>query len=119
MMRASTYLDLALFAYSTLALSGADVFKHADNVLGSREQTEDRAHAHPEPSTHKRASQSPNDAIQKFAVNGSAIPDVDFDIGDSYAGLVPISSAANETRQLFFWFFPSSNPLAADEVVIW
>lgn len=26
-----------------------------------------------------------------------------FDIGESYAGLVPISSAANETRKLFFW----------------
>ena len=26
-----------------------------------------------------------------------------FDVGESYAGLVPISSAANETRKLFFW----------------
>lgn len=40
----------------------------------------------------------------EFVVNGSAIPDVDFDVGESYAGLLPISSAANETRQLFFWF---------------
>ena len=30
---------------------------------------------------------------------------VQFDIGESYAGLVPISSAANETRKLFFWYF--------------
>ena len=61
-----------------------------------------------------------------------------FDIGESYAGLVPISSAFNETRKLFFWyvgdwkmrsllhrlsltyrFFPSTNPAATDEVVIW
>lgn len=58
-----------------------------------------------------------------------------FDIGESYAGLVPISSRANETRELFFWwvfsvyvhrsplisfrFFPSTNPAATDEVVIW
>ncbi|KAL9619196.1 MAG: hypothetical protein Q9204_008320, partial [Flavoplaca sp. TL-2023a] len=54
-----------------------------------------------------------------FAVNGSAIPDVDFDIGESYAGLLPISSAANETRELYFWFFPSENPLATDEITIW
>ena len=27
-----------------------------------------------------------------------------FDVGESYAGLVPISSAANETRKLFFWY---------------
>ena len=40
----------------------------------------------------------------EFAVDGTAIPDVDFDIGESYAGLLPISSAANETRQLFFWY---------------
>ena len=59
-----------------------------------------------------------------------------FDVGESYAGLVPISSAADETRKLFFWcvwsiiflrvvltdenrFFPSTNPAATDEVVIW
>ena len=29
---------------------------------------------------------------------------IQFDIGESYAGLVPISSAANETRKLFFWY---------------
>lgn len=42
--------------------------------------------------------------FSEFVVNGSAIPDVDFDVGESYAGLLPISSAPNETRQLFFWF---------------
>ena len=26
-----------------------------------------------------------------------------FDIGESYAGLLPISSKSNETRELFFW----------------
>lgn len=55
----------------------------------------------------------------EFAVNGSAIPDVDFDIGESYAGLLPISSKANETRELYFWYFPSTNPLAEDEITIW
>lgn len=29
---------------------------------------------------------------------------VDFDAGPSWAGLMPISSAANETRKLFFWY---------------
>ena len=55
----------------------------------------------------------------EFAVNGSAIPDVDFDIGESYAGLLPISSKFNETRELYFWYFPSTNPLAGDEITIW
>ncbi len=57
--------------------------------------------------------------VAEFAVNGSAIPDVDFDIGESYAGLLPISSEANETRELYFWYFPSTNPLAEDEITIW
>ncbi|KAA8569166.1 hypothetical protein EYC84_000835 [Monilinia fructicola] len=55
----------------------------------------------------------------KFSVNGSAIPDVDFDAGESYAGLLPISREANETRQLYFWFYPSTNELASDEILIW
>lgn len=28
---------------------------------------------------------------------------VNFDAGPSWAGLMPISGAANETRKLFFW----------------
>jgi carboxypeptidase D len=42
-------------------------------------------------------------------VNGSAIPDVDFDVGESYAGLLPVSQAANETKKLFFWYGPFGN----------
>ncbi len=55
----------------------------------------------------------------EFAVNGTGIPDVNFDIGESYAGLLPISNDPNETRQLYFWFFPSTNPAASDEITIW
>jgi carboxypeptidase D len=57
--------------------------------------------------------------ITEFWVDGTAMPDVPFDIGESYAGLLPISGAANETRQLFFWFFPSTNPNATEEIAIW
>ncbi|KAI4212200.1 MAG: hypothetical protein LQ351_005069 [Letrouitia transgressa] len=67
----------------------------------------------------KRQSSYLNDATQKYVVNGTGLPDVDFDIGESYAGLLPISSASNETRQLYFWFFPSPNPSADDEITIW
>ncbi|EXJ80160.1 hypothetical protein A1O1_08302 [Capronia coronata CBS 617.96] len=72
-----------------------------------------------QPQLAKRASPYLNDNTEKFVVNGSAIPDVDFDIGESYAGLLPISDDPNETRKLYFWFFPSSNPAASDEVTIW
>ena len=67
----------------------------------------------------KRSSQYLNANTQKFVVNGTAIPDVDFDIGESYAGLLPISDDPDETRKLYFWFFPSSNPAAAEEITIW
>ncbi|KAF1994687.1 alpha/beta-hydrolase, partial [Amniculicola lignicola CBS 123094] len=55
-----------------------------------------------------------------FVVNGTAgaIPYVDFNIGESYAGLLPISSAPNAS-ELYFWYFPSENPAASDEIVIW
>jgi carboxypeptidase D len=56
---------------------------------------------------------------EKFAVNGTGIPEVNFDVGESYAGLLPISQAHNETRQLYFWFFPSTQDQPTDEVLIW
>nr|OQO17041.1 hypothetical protein B0A51_15064 [Rachicladosporium sp. CCFEE 5018] len=53
----------------------------------------------------------------KFAVNGSALPDVDFDVGESYAGLMPIGGS--NSSEMYFWFVPSANELAGDEIVIW
>ncbi|EST07834.1 Peptidase S10, serine carboxypeptidase [Kalmanozyma brasiliensis GHG001] len=60
-----------------------------------------------------------NNKTQPFYVNGTGVPDVDFDIGESYAGLMPISKDANETRKLYFWYFPSKNPAATNEITIW
>jgi hypothetical protein len=39
-------------------------------------------------------------SVAEFHVNGTKIPLVDFDVGDSWAGLLPISSHANETREV-------------------
>ncbi|VUC28076.1 unnamed protein product, partial [Clonostachys rosea] len=55
--------------------------------------------------------------LAEFIVDGNAIPEVDFDIGESYAGLLPISRQVNSS--LFFWYFPSKNPQAAKEITIW
>ncbi|KJZ76867.1 Carboxypeptidase cpdS [Hirsutella minnesotensis 3608] len=55
--------------------------------------------------------------LTEFVVNGKGIPEVDFDIGESYAGLLPVSPQVNSS--LYFWFFPSSNPKASDEITIW
>jgi hypothetical protein len=53
----------------------------------------------------------------EFLVYGKKIPQVDFDIDESYAGNLPNAPAGNSS--LFFWFFPSDNPAASDEIVIW
>ena len=55
------------------------------------------------------------------------MPYVPFDIGESYGGVLPVGSITNGTvpsgntteQQLYFWFFPSENPEATDEVLIW
>ena len=67
--------------------------------------------------SHPRLS-TQNANTTKFAVDGTAIPDVSFDIGESYAGLLPVSDKANAS-ELFFWFVPSANELAGDEILIW
>lgn len=56
-----------------------------------------------------------NNKTQPYWVNGSALPEVDFNIGESYSGLLPIDN----TKELFFWFVPSTNPAARDEITIW
>ncbi|EEP76603.1 carboxypeptidase cpdS [Uncinocarpus reesii 1704] len=60
-----------------------------------------------------------NRKTRRFAVNGKRIPDVNFDVGESYAGLLPVTGKRHEDRKLYFWFFPSVNPLAKDEITIW
>ncbi|KAG5337779.1 hypothetical protein C0989_008904 [Termitomyces sp. Mn162] len=59
------------------------------------------AHAHSFPV--KRASIKnitfSNPAASQFYVDGTTIPEVDFDIGPSWSGLLPISSDPNETRK--------------------
>ena len=52
-------------------------------------------------------------------MNGTGVPLVDFDIGESYAGLLSINANATNENELFFWFFPSDNPAASDEITIW
>ena len=54
-------------------------------------------------------------------VNGTGIPDVDFDVGESYAGSLPISNNATDENKLFFWFFPTVNEdsTAEKEIIIW
>ncbi|KAF5013080.1 hypothetical protein FDECE_907 [Fusarium decemcellulare] len=112
----------ALLAFGTL--SQAAFNKGALNAFSRehpRRYDQKRAPAPPaKPALDRRAkSKFLNKNSEKFVVNGSAIPEVAFDIGESYAGLLPISQDPDESRELYFWFFPSTNPDAGKEVVIW
>ncbi|KAF8470497.1 alpha/beta-hydrolase [Russula ochroleuca] len=60
-----------------------------------------------------------NPKASEFWVDGAAIPEVNFDIGPSWAGLIPISNAADETRKLFFWFFPPGPEGTLDDLIFW
>ncbi|KAF7301018.1 Carboxypeptidase [Mycena indigotica] len=58
-----------------------------------------------------------NPKASQFFVDGKSIPEVDFDVGPSWSGLIPISAAANETRKLFFWFFPPGPEGSLDDLI--
>lgn len=60
-----------------------------------------------------------NPKASEFYVDGSTIPEVSFDVGPSWAGLLPISSSPNETRKLFFWFFPPGPQGSLDDLIFW
>ncbi|KAF5345356.1 hypothetical protein D9758_008442 [Tetrapyrgos nigripes] len=60
-----------------------------------------------------------NPAAQKFFVDGNSIPDVNFDAGPSWSGLMPISGDPNETRKLFFWFWPTQVAENGDKLLFW
>lgn len=53
---------------------------------------------------------------KKFAVDGKHIPGIPVDLGESYAGLLPVD---NTGKELYFWFVPTTNPAAKDEITIW
>ena len=53
----------------------------------------------------------------EFAVNGSAIPEVNFDAGESYAGQLPIGGDSD--GNLYFWFWPTTTPDQPKEILIW
>lgn len=56
-----------------------------------------------------------------FYIKGTEIPDVTFDVGESYAGFLPVNASAPEAdvQKFFFWFFPTVNPAGKDDIVIW
>lgn len=57
--------------------------------------------------------------MTEYHIDGSQIPNVDFNVGESYAGLMSTSSQETGNHELYFWYFPSSNPDSEDEITVW
>ncbi|KAH6674188.1 Alpha/Beta hydrolase protein [Halenospora varia] len=120
-MRFSTCISALAIAsgVATAAHHSGRSLKHVGMKDKPRQHARREPQMQPEKPRRATSSQYLTNSTSKYAVNGTAIPEVDFDIGESYAGLMPISSAPNETSQLYFWFFPSTNTEASDEILIW
>ncbi|KAF0320266.1 carboxypeptidase [Colletotrichum asianum] len=71
--------------------------------------------------THPAQHRFLTEKTKGFTVDGKTLPNVYFDAGESYAGLLPVNSsvAKDALQELYFWFFPSKEPLAEKEIVIW
>ncbi|KAI9666881.1 MAG: hypothetical protein M1831_001386 [Alyxoria varia] len=123
MLLSFTRCALALASLSSLtsAYGGSQVFEKAAQALAKSKIQRGAAQVEAAPEVVKRQAGSRylNEQTRKFVVDGTSIPEVPFDIGESYAGLMPISGDPEETRKLFFWFFPSTNPAASDEITYW
>ncbi|KAK8178008.1 serine-type carboxypeptidase [Phyllosticta citrichinensis] len=61
--------------------------------------------------------QTPRDNTERFRVDGSAFPNVTVGFPESYAGLLPIEK--EDGPKLFFWYVPSENTAATEQIVIW
>ncbi|KZT30601.1 alpha/beta-hydrolase [Neolentinus lepideus HHB14362 ss-1] len=60
-----------------------------------------------------------NSAAADFHVNSSALPLVTWQLQDSWAGRLPISNESSESRELFFWYWPSSESGSSEFLTIW
>ncbi|KAK7756509.1 hypothetical protein SLS62_001343 [Diatrype stigma] len=129
----SLYAAVKLLAAAATAVSAAGPSKLASAPLGRLQKYQDLQHERyaqvynyvgARGQAEERQKKEPrflNNQTQKFAVDSSALPDIDFDLGESYSGLLPIgnSSAADDDASLFFWFFPSADENVGKEIVLW
>ncbi|KZT37407.1 alpha/beta-hydrolase [Sistotremastrum suecicum HHB10207 ss-3] len=119
-MLALKSLQLLFVLYGS-AVSASRSREAADRLRGTKhnivEDTEPLQHAKRSASFFTPTFANPKAAT--FAVNSSALPLVTFPLQNSWAGRLPISATSGETRQLFFWYWPSSQPTASKTLTIW
>ncbi|KAH8883366.1 alpha/beta-hydrolase [Thozetella sp. PMI_491] len=110
--------SLALVLLSALAVEAIDTSFFIGRT--QRHEFSDRqAQRRSSPRLKRDAAGSPfnNANTTKFAVNGTGIPDVNFDAGESYAGQLPVNDGGNGS--LFFWFWPTTNTDRPKEILLW
>ncbi|KAI0293644.1 Alpha/Beta hydrolase protein [Multifurca ochricompacta] len=123
-MRCLPFLLLSSFSFSTIAAGFSNPLSREHLLIRKREQLLRSHHStrvdHRDLNTTRRAaSRYANTKAKRFHVNGKTIPEVDFDVGDSWSGLLPISSDPGETRKLFFWYFPPSAQGNENDLIFW
>ncbi|KAF8350960.1 Alpha/Beta hydrolase protein [Amanita rubescens] len=87
-----------------------------DNLLKAQQTSNSQSSA---PATGIKNITFSNPLASQFYVDGSKIPLVHWDVGPSWAGLLPISDDPDETRKLFFWFFPPGPNGSLDDLIFW
>ena len=103
-MHFTSLFTTSLLASATLAQqrSPAHVRKDSKHQVPERHPRAPKVEARGPPSyggTTDNSTIIPQNAnTTKFAVNGTGLPFVNFDIGESYAGLLPISEKANSSE---------------------
>lgn len=112
-MKAAFLLISCIAAVANAGLASRHAALKERGFNGLEKSLEKRHHKHhPSRPSHDHYL---NQKTKPYWVNGSALPEVDFDIGESYSGLLPI----DHSKELFFWFVPTTNPAATDEITIW
>ncbi|CAJ2502213.1 Uu.00g096070.m01.CDS01 [Anthostomella pinea] len=104
---------------SVAAVADARSYQHVGKKSPKHTPDADSYLAHFLATRQVPAPKFANDNTTDFAVNGTGIPDVDFDVGESYSGYLPISDDPNDTNELFFWFFPNSGNSTEKEILLW
>lgn len=121
-MRLISFLASTLVASTALARSPQHVNKKLPELAPRAPAPAQRLERRGKPAYGGPPSKGPivqqTANTTKFKVDGTSLPFVDWDVGESYAGLLPISNQP-DVSELYFWFWPSDNPQADDEILIW
>ncbi|KAI9430047.1 alpha/beta-hydrolase [Russula earlei] len=116
-------LSLLLLSFSTVVTAFTHPLSRQRSLVRQREKALGRrsasVHTHNTNVGSRSSTRFANPEAASFHVDGTQIPEVDFNAGDSWSGLLPISSDPNETRKLFFWYYPPTANGNENDLIFW